>query len=127
MNTTLCNPAVNAANPNTSRVQYRRPVYQVINLEGGFDIRLEVPGCTREGIRIHHEKDTLTIEASRDVVPSQSWKLLHREIPDADFRLKLNLNVNINSDGITARTEDGVLTIHLPLADEAKPRLISID
>lgn len=126
MNTALSKHE-NAPSTQTTTVQYRRPAYEVFELEGAYEVQVQVPGCNKEGIQIHHEKDVLTIQANRKEVVNADWKRLHREIPESDFQLKLNLNVNINSEQITAKTEDGVLRIHLPIADEAKPRQITVD
>ena len=126
MSTTLSKPE-NTTSKNTTTVNYRRPVYQVHELEGAYEVQVHVPGCSKEGIQIDHEKDVLTIQASRKESVNPDWKLLHREIREADYQLKLNLNVNIAAEKITAKTEDGVLKIHLPIAEEAKPRQIAVE
>lgn len=126
MNTAI-SKTESAPSTQTTSVQYRRPAYEVVNLEGAYEVHVQVPGCNKEGIQIHHEKDVLTIQATRQNVVNADWKRIHREIPESDFQLKLNLNVDINSEQITAKTEDGVLRIHLPIAEEAKPRQISVD
>jgi len=126
MNTTLSKTETN--NPTaTTAVTYRRPTYQVHNLDGAYEVHVHVPGCNKEGIQINYEKDTLTIQATRTQTIDTSWKLIHRETRDADFQLKLNLNVDINADKISAKTEDGVLKIQLPIAETAKPRQIAVD
>ncbi len=126
MNSTLSKPE-SGTTETTSNANYRRPAYQVHNLEGAYEVHVHVPGCNKNGIDIHQEKDTLTIQATRENVTNGDWKLLHREFRDADFQLKLNLNVNIAADSISAKTEEGILKIHLPIAEEAKPRQISVD
>jgi len=126
MSTTLSKPETTTTQT-ANTICYRRPQYKVHNLEGAYEVELHVPGCNKDGIRINLEKDTLTIEASRAESVNPDWKLLHREIREGDYQLKLNLNVNINAEKITAKTEDGVLKIHLPVAEEAKPRLISVE
>jgi HSP20 family protein len=124
MNTTLSNPNENTT---TTTVNYRRPAYTVDALEGSYEVRVQVPGCNKEGINLAHEKDTLTIVASRKDVRNPDWRLLHREVRDSDYELKLNLNVDIDIDKISANTEDGVLIIRLPVAEQTKPKLIQVD
>ena len=126
MSTTLSKPET-TANKATTTVNYRRPVYQVHNLEDAYEVQVQVPGCSKEGIQIDHEKDVLTIQATRKEAVNADWKLLHREIRDADYQLKLSLNVDINADKISAKTEDGVLKIHLPISEQAKPRQIAVE
>lgn len=124
MNTTLLNPSDQTT---TTTVNFRRPVYSVETLEDTYEVRVQVPGCNKEGINLSHEKDTLTIVATRKDVKNPDWRLLHREIRDSDYELKLNLNVDIDIEKISANTEDGVLKIHLPVAEQAKPKLIQVD
>lgn len=124
MNTTLSKQRDNTtANP----VNYRRPAYSVVTLEDAYEVRVQIPGVNKEGINLSCEKDTLTVSASRKEPGKDDWKLLHRELRPSDYELKLNLNVDIDTDKITANTQDGILTIRLPVAEQAKPRLIQVD
>lgn len=124
MNTTLLNPSDQTT---TTTVNFRRPVYSVEALEDAYEVRVQVPGCNKEGIHLSHEKDALTIVATRKDVKNPDWRLLHREIRNSDYELKLNLNVDIDIEKISANTEDGILKIHLPVAEQAKPKLIQVD
>jgi len=107
--------------------QYRQPLYDVNAHEGGYDISIQMPGVSRSGATVTLEKGTLTAEGSVTESAPENWRRLHRELAGRDFRLQLRLNVEVAEDAITARTEDGVLKVTLPIAEAARPRSITIE
>jgi len=117
----------NQAPAQARRVQYLRPHYDIAQNQEAYTVRVYIPGVNKEGVNITVDKDTLAIEARRSGVGGENWKPRYREIPEADYRLRLDLNVPVDDGNISARTENGVLTITLPVAEEAKPRKIEID
>lgn len=125
MNTNLCK--TEAPSRESTKVQYRRPTYQSFERDGFWEVAVNVPGVSKEGVSLEYENEALTIQAGRTQDSEGYGKLLHREIDGGDYRLKLNLNVNIDTDAISATTEDGILTIRLPLKEEAKPRFINVE
>ncbi len=119
-NKQCCEPAV-------SRQAYRRPAYNIDENEHGYTVEIFVPGVNKSGISVFMEDDTLTVTATRTTGQTpEGWKALRREITTADYRLQLEINVPINRNDINAKVEDGVLTLTLPKAEQAKPRQIEI-
>lgn len=107
--------------------RYVKPYYEVRSAKEAHTVRVYMPGVNKSGVKITLERDRLFIAGERTRLAPDSWKALHREIPEADFRLQLDLNVHIDERAIEARTEDGVLTLRLPVAEEAKPRTITVE
>jgi HSP20 family molecular chaperone IbpA len=105
----------------------RRPRYEVRSDNQGYDILVDMPGVNRSGANVTLENGTLSIEGNVTKSIPENWRSLRRESADSDYSLKLQLNVEVEEDSITASTEDGVLTLRLPIAEEAKPRSIAID
>lgn len=105
---------------------WQRPLYNVSENEDAFNVRVSLPGVSREGVDISLEDDTLTVVGTRGNAVPEGWRPLRREIADGDFRLSLRLNVPVNEATIKARVEDGVLDLSLPKAEEVKPRKIKI-
>lgn len=105
----------------------RRPAYNIDENEHSYNVEVFIPGVSKAGVSVSLEDETLTIHATRnhDRTPD-SWKPLRREIADADYRLQLEVNVPVDRDSISAQVEDGVLSLVLPKAEEAKPRQIAI-
>lgn len=126
MNTTIAKQE--DAQPSTAkRMEYRSPRYEVINLDDAYRVDVYVPGVKKDHTQITLEKDTLTITASRSDQAPSTWETLHREYDPVDFQLSLNLNVDVDADRISARTDNGVLSITLPIAEKAKPKTISVE
>ena len=113
--------------PTTARRQdYIRPYYEVEGNEHAYEVRVFLPGVPRDQATITLEKNTLVVEANRRTHWKEAWRSIHREIPTADYRLRLQLNVMVDEAGIKAASRDGILTIKLPVAEEAKPRSIKV-
>jgi HSP20 family protein len=126
MNTTLSRTEESQAATAQDRPLIR-PRYTVEGDDTRYWIRVELPGVAKDQAGITLEKDTLTVEAHRGATAAGDWQAVHREIAEADYRLSLQLNLRVDDTAIKAQHKDGVLTIELPLAEEAKPRSISID
>lgn len=108
--------------------RFIKPAYEVEQqADGGFLVRVLAPGASRDSVEVTHERGTLSISARRAPHAREGWRALAREISDADFRLQLQLNVEIDPARISARLEDGVLVVSLPVAEQAKPRVIAIE
>jgi HSP20 family protein len=127
MNTELAKNKMTPPTPATARRQdYVRPHYEVRGNEQAYEVRVYLPGVPREQASITLEKNTLVVEASRQPHWEEGWRPIHRELPVADYRLRLQLNLHVDEGGISASTRDGILTIKLPVAEEAKPRSIKV-
>lgn len=107
--------------------RYLKPSYDVSFDDHTYTVEVILPGVAKEGVEVAIEEDFLTITGHRQPILNPAWKALHQEIPQADYRLKLQLNVFINADQIKAVTENGILTVTLPVAEEAKPRQIAVE
>ena len=108
------------------RQNWRQPFYNVRETQEGYDVAIHVPGVTKDGVDIHYEQGSLTVTATREPRFGEGWKALHRETPQADYRLNLEVSVPLDEDKIQAQVEDGVLTLHLPKAESVRPRKIEV-
>ena len=106
--------------------EYVRPYYEITDLEHAYEVSVHLPGVDKDRSTVTLEKDTLIVEAERSPHWKEGWKPIHREIPKADYRLRLQLNIIVDESKISAKSQDGILKIHLPVAEEAKPRTIKI-
>lgn len=104
---------------------YRRPYYEVSNEKDHYLARVFLPGVSRENLSIEYHDRLLTVEG-RSGGTAEGWRVLHREIPGDNFRLKLSLNAAIDEEKISAKMENGVLWLTLPVAEAAKPRAIAV-
>lgn len=126
MSTQVLQKENNQRSPELAAERYLRPHYEVSGDEHAYEVRVYLPGVPRDRATVSLDRESLTVEASRRPHAEKGWRPVHREIPAADYRLRLQLNVRIAEDQISAETRDGVLFIRLPVAEEAKPRTIEV-
>ncbi len=107
--------------------RFSSPYYEVAQDEDGFDVKVHLPGVAKDAAKIYLQDGLLTIEGVRSRKESGNWRLLRGESSADDFRLRLRLNVDVNEERITAKSENGVLNIRLPIAEAVKPRKIKVE
>lgn len=92
----------------------------------GFTIALDLPGVDPESVDLTVEKDVLTVRAERTWRPQEGDEVLVTERPQGSFSRQLFLGKALDADRITARYENGVLYIAIPVAERAKPRKVTV-
>jgi HSP20 family protein len=91
-----------------------------------FVAKVDLPGVDPSSIDIDVEDRTLTIRAERREQSDQDVQWLSHERPAGTFARQLTLGYGVALDQIEADYSDGVLTLTIPVAEEAKPRKISV-
>lgn len=92
-----------------------------------FVARIDMPGVDPASIDVDVEDRTLTVRAERSAaLPDAEVKWLTRERPTGTFARQLTLGNRVAVSKISADYADGVLTLTIPVAEEAKPRKISV-
>ena len=76
--------------------------------------------------RLTVEKDVLTVRASRSWLPAEGDQIQVTERAQGEFSRQLFLGESLDREHITATCEDGVLTITIPVAEQAKPRKVEV-
>ena len=90
-----------------------------------YVLRCDLPGADPGSVDVGVDGRTLTIRAQRSAQPEDvEW--LAQERPTGTFVRQLTLGRGLDLDRIEATYTDGVLTLSLPVAEEAKPRRIPI-
>ena len=91
-----------------------------------FVVSIDLPGVDPSSIDIDAEERTLTIRATRNTQATDGEQWLVRERPTGTFARQLTLGNGLALDRVEAGYADGVLTLHIPVAEEAKPRKIAV-
>jgi HSP20 family protein len=91
-----------------------------------FVAQIDLPGVDPASIDVDVEDRTLTIRAERRDQPEGEVQWLSHERPSGTFARQLTLGYGVASSRIEADYSDGVLTLTIPVAEEAKPRKISV-
>lgn len=91
-----------------------------------FYAEIDLPGVDPASIDVDVEDRTLTIRAERAAEQQQERSWLTRERPTGAFARQLTLGGRVALERIEADYADGVLRLTIPMAEEAKPRKISV-
>ena len=90
-------------------------------------VNAELPGVAADALAITLEGDTLTISGERTVSGEKETASFHRrEISRGRFSRAVTLPTRIEGNNVNARSENGILTITLPKADDVKPKKITV-
>jgi HSP20 family protein len=91
-------------------------------------LKAEVPDMTREDIDITVDNGTLTIRGEKKVSSDVKEEQFHRvERRYGSFSRSFSLPQTVDTAKVAAEYKNGVLTVRLPLREEAKPRQIKVD
>ena len=101
-------------------------IYQ--NGEHEIVLKAELPDLTREDIDITVDNGTLTIKGDKKLSSEVKEEQYHRiERQYGSFSRSFSLPQTVDSTKVGADYKNGVLTVRLPLREEAKPRQIKVD
>ncbi|MBN2023240.1 MAG: Hsp20/alpha crystallin family protein [Pirellulales bacterium] len=120
------NEAENSSSAEQTRCgQCYRPNVDIIEKSDELLVVADVPGATGDSIDVDFEDGALTIRAA--VAPREDNRnYLLREYGVGDFFRTFRVSEAIDAGKISAQCADGVLTLHLPKAEAAKPRKIAV-
>jgi HSP20 family protein len=88
-----------------------------------FVVRLDLPGVSPDSIDLDVERNVLTVKAERT---SDGTELQVAERPKGVFSRQLFLGDTLDTDRIEASYDQGVLTLRIPVAAQAKSRKIAV-
>ena len=91
-----------------------------------FVVRFDLPGIDADSLEVSAENNTLTVRAERRRDDPEDAAYLVSERPSGVYSRQLVLGDGLAVDSIEAGYSDGVQTLTIPLAEEAKPRKIEI-
>ena len=91
-----------------------------------FVVHFDLPGVDQSSIDLTVEKNVLTVRAERNWKYDDMDKIAISERPQGTFTRQLFLGERLDTDKIAASYENGVLTLTIPMAEQAKPRKVEI-
>jgi HSP20 family protein len=122
MNTTVRDNRETEVRPSEHSIA---PTASVIEENDGYTLWVEMPGVNKEGLELSIENNELTIVGRRSL-PAIDGTLIHRESRSENFRRLFELDPSIDANKISAKMEQGILTVTLPKAEHVKPRTIAV-
>ena len=99
----------------------------VLQSEENLVVKASLPGVTPEDVEVTLDHTTLTIKGEvKDTKEGEEDGYMLRERRRGAFHRSISLSDNLKTDEIDATFEDGILTISIPKAEEAKPKAIEV-
>src|SRR5690242_13750698 len=103
------------------------PALDVQEDKDSFSVRVELPGMKREDIEVSLHDGALVISGERKEEKVTEGTEIHRpERFYGKFSRALTLPAAVAGDKVKAQYKDGILTVTLPKAEEAKPKAIAV-
>jgi HSP20 family protein len=102
------------------------PPVNVFDAGEAYVVKAEVPGLQPEQLEISVEEETLTLRGGRTFSVTEHAAYHRRERGEGKFRRVVRLPSRIASADAKAQYRDGVLTVTIPKAKEARPRRVDV-
>jgi HSP20 family protein len=113
--------------PNQRREQaWLHPHVSIVETKDGYVLEAEMPGVSKDGLEVLLEGNELTIVGRRSY-GFEGAQTVYRESQDRNYRRAFELDPTIDTQRISARIENGLLSLELPKAEKVKPRKISVE
>jgi HSP20 family protein len=91
-----------------------------------FVVHFDLPGVDPSSIDLTVEKNVLTVSAERHWEPAEDHQVVVAERPQGSFSRQLFLGEGLDAEAIEASYDAGVLTVRVPVAEQAKPRKVQV-
>lgn len=103
------------------------PAMDIVEQENEIVVNAELPGTKKEDVKITFENNILTLSSEQKPAEvSEKATVLLKEIRDSGFNRSVKFGFQVDATKISAEMSNGVLTIILPKAEEAKPKQIEV-
>lgn len=89
-------------------------------------INIDLPGVDPDAIDVTVERDVLTVKAERRFERAEGDEVLANERPQGTFTRRILLGESLDTDKLEAAYDHGVLSITIPVAEQAQPRKVAI-
>jgi HSP20 family protein len=102
------------------------PTTDIFESEEALTMILEMPGVDRDNIEVSVENGVLTVEGKINFGKYEGLQPVYSEYNIGPYRRTFRISSRIDQDKISAEMRDGVITLVLPKAEEAKARRIEV-
>ncbi len=102
------------------------PPVDIVEDEDGITLKADLPGVSKEDLAIRVDGDTLTIEGNVSLGEAQNLEAVYAEVRVAQYRRSFVLSRDLDTERIDASMKNGVLTMHVPRLEQAKPRRVPV-
>ena len=104
------------------------PTVDISETEAEYAIQAELPGVKKEDVKVTLENDVLTIRGERRQQQTETGRKHHRiERSYGRFVRSFTLPDTVEGGNVRAEYAEGILNLHLPKSEKAKPRQIEVN
>jgi HSP20 family protein len=94
--------------------------------EHHVELRFDMPGVSPDSIDVEVERNVLSVRAERTWSPPEDAEVLAQERPQGAVTRQVMLGEALDTERLEASYDAGVLTLTIPVAEQAKPRKVEI-
>lgn len=102
------------------------PAVDVFEDQTGITVVADLPGVSKDRLDVKVQDGNLVIEAEASVPTPDGLRLRHAEMPAPSYFRAFTLSPDFDTTKIEANLQDGVLKLHIPRCEEARPRRIEV-
>jgi HSP20 family molecular chaperone IbpA len=102
-----------------------QPRFDITENENELTLTGDLPGVKQDDLDIRYENEQLTIQG-RVSARNEGLQVLRQEYGIGDFHRTFTIGESIDAEAINAEVHNGVLVVHLPKAEAAKPKRIAV-
>ena len=102
------------------------PPVDIVENENGILLVADLPGVSKDRLGVRVDGESLVIEGTASVAVADGFELVHQEVRHPAWRRSFTLSRELDASKIEAGLKDGVLTLHIPKAEAARPRRIDV-
>lgn len=102
------------------------PPVDVIEDQSGITLYADLPGVPKDKITIRVDADALTIEGEVALPVAANMEASHAEVNLSRYQRSFTLGQELDREKVAAEFNNGVLKLHIPKAEHAKPRKVEI-
>ncbi len=103
-----------------------RPPVDVFETSDGIKLVADMPGVSKEYLRLQTEGNTLTIEGQVQFDMPEKMEALHADVRSTLYRCSFVLSSELDISHVEAILKDGVLAVRIPKRQELRPRRIQV-
>lgn len=111
----------------TAPARFFVPTTDIFETEESLSLVVEMPGVDKSKVDVSVEDGVLTIQGQLDFTKYEGMQPVYAEYSIGHYRRSFTLSNKVDQGRISAEMKDGVLTLVLPKAEEAKPRRIAVN
>jgi HSP20 family protein len=110
-----------------AQVIIQRPACTRQVSESGVTLQVALPGVRKEDLKLTLNQSILQLEANRTAGVPDDWKAHTNHPEKVSYEIGFELDAKLDGGNVRAGLENGVLTLYIPVREEAKARNILVN